>query len=282
MLALSDSPGRTRLKKEATSHFRSCGWQVTDFGGDFKMDFSAQKDGTRFFVGCLDESILRYRDGPSIVSQLRDDARHFRVRVGVTFLAITNFRFPGASTDALAQSGLALLTGNELGIASGLDRLQVEMPGDLNVTELLILEGCMKLCIAVADRFRAQGDLDKAIEWAERALRGSSGVTVAHRRLAGWYHQKHDTEAVERIVSSALRINPKNVEHLKWMQRLSSEKGDKDAEAHWATQIEAASEIAPNFENIVKKHGGAISVTLKNQATNERQSFIKRFFLPRS
>jgi tetratricopeptide (TPR) repeat protein len=252
MFQFSDGPGRSRLKRETVAYFEKAGWAVKA-QRDARFDFRIGKRGIHAFVICIDEKIKNFVGPTTVIEHLKTISLGITRSHGMNYLAVSNFVFTGLSFETVAATGVLIVRYDELELVDHLVRFYHTVPTNLTNRELGLIQGSRELCYSIADSLGQRGDRQAAVEWLERAIKGSPSLIWPYKRLSDFYRESGDLKAAEQVALEAFDVDPKSIEIMRVMQKISEARGDVEIQLHWAREIEDAEKKAPDFESIVRR-----------------------------
>jgi hypothetical protein len=248
----SHGPSRSLLLKKTMSFFETSGWEIVPYK-DSSVDFETKHRGFRCFVTCIDTKILSFLPLSDILGRLRHQSKELHKTMGVTLIAVWNLSVDGLSLEYAATSGALIFSDHELHVISSLVEFYESLPVNLTEREALLLQGNLDICISISERFKGQGDVQSSIQWLERAIRGSAGISIAYRKLCELYRELGDIDSIEKIARNVLKIKHNHIEYITILQKIATDRGDGELAAEWARQVVDVTEKSNDFESLIRR-----------------------------
>jgi tetratricopeptide (TPR) repeat protein len=248
----SHGPSRSELLNDTISFFEAAGWEIVTYK-NASADFEAKHRGFRLFVSCIDTKILTFLPPSEILARLREQGKDHHKKMGATLVAVWNFAVPGLSFEDAATSEVLIFSESELQVISSLIRFYSSLPVNLTEREALLLQRNLEICISISERYKKRGEIQRSIEWLERAVRGSAGISIAYRKLCGLYRELGDLDSIERIARDVVRVKPDHLEYLSMLQNIATDREEGELAAEWHRQIVRVTEESKDFESLMRR-----------------------------
>ena len=276
MVLLSSLPGRAEIKRLCRLHFLSHGWSTNEFSDD-RIDLDVSMGNLRFLLTCIDTEMQRFLSGSEILSRIEKNVTEFKLKRDLRVVTVLNFRFAGSSFSEIARRRVAVLNVDELEVVTSLADVQDGLPDELESRQSLLLEGNIKFCTAISQRYHKSKNLSFAIVWAQHAIRGNNGFSAGYQKLVDLLLEADNIEEAKTVALEALDRRPKDRHALKVMHKIATKQNDSLGAERWAGLLKKATEgETVDFEWIIHKQKRAKEVTVSQVA--EHSSTQESFF----
>ena len=265
----NNSRWRLALIKKTRRQFRGTKWKLREGApvAERYIDFFLIGELGSFEIICFDRTMKKFMTEMRILEEHEDTTRRFRARNGC-LIGVFDDGFSLEFAKNAGARSLLVVHVDDLNVLVGLDKYFDTLPEELTPFELRILEGSFVACMNLSSRFKAARNLEKAIEWARRALIVRYGYS-AHFVLFSLLLDNNDMDAAEAVGNEGLSFKPKDsVGFFKGLQKIAIVRGDNAAAITWAERwIAAEPDDALAYDNLAslyerQKNGAAASVAI--------------------
>lgn len=257
---------KPRLSKVVRSFFSGHGWEVEDCRNDKRIELIAKKGQLVYLLNVVDVAQKEFFRYERMIEGMVHDSREIRALKQRTLVYILNFRFPSLPFETLVEQGASAFSLDEMHMVTGTARYHDELPPELGVREMALLEGNPKFCAELSERFHKAGDRASAIRWGEHSIKLRAGVSVNHVKLFRLYLEDGDLDGAERVGQEVFFFQPKNAEFLKLMEKLAIQRNDPEAAAKYRarqTVVEPADVVPRSFDALIRKQRTAAGLPAK-------------------
>ena len=146
-----------------------------------------------------------------------------------------------------------MFTMETMAVIPDLARVSRSVPSQISDVQLLLLQCNIEYCVTIANIYRKEKNLDRALEWSRIAVANSSGITVAHTCLFHTLREAADYSAAEEIGNVIFSSRRNDPEVVRGLADIAKRRGDHENKQKWDT-ILAEGKVNPStLEDILTK-----------------------------
>ncbi len=254
------SKWKHRLTLTVRRAFVAAGWKVQDgmIAGGVQVDLIVFSPLANFEIVTVNQTARNFRSDTLLLERIEEESRHFRIRNGCTIHFVDSG--VGIEFVRLAERrGLLVIHIDEIDEVTSLSKYFSALPDSLSDLQLRVLGSSFLACSNLCGRFKAAGELGKAIEWARRAIKSRFGYSM-HSTLFALLLESGDLDGAEEIGKEGLSFKPKDAAtFFKGFQKIATLRGDDAAAVDWAERwvvaaLEEPKELVLAYENLAALH----------------------------
>jgi tetratricopeptide (TPR) repeat protein len=254
------SKWKHRLTRDARRAFAGAGWKIREgmVAGGVEVDFFVLSPLANFEILSINQTARSFRSDTILLERIEEQSRHFRIRNGCAIHLVDSGI--GSEFVRLAKErGILVIHIDEIDQVTSLSKYFSALPEVLLPLQLRVLESNFLACSNLCGRFKAAGEIGKAIEWARRAIKSRYGYSI-QSTLFSLLLESGDLDGAEEVGKEGLSFKPNDAAiFFKGFQKIATLRGDHATAVGWAERWVAMEPLEPRelvlaYDNLAQLH----------------------------
>jgi tetratricopeptide (TPR) repeat protein len=250
MTLLMENAQKRRLRRLVSKAFLSAGWQLTEQHRD-THDFVVTAQNIRFLVKCLDSGISKFQSANKTIAEAQSATLDVKARLRRTLLFVIEDNFLGADLNELSKRQIFFSPIDNLHDITDLSAFGDRAPYGLVEWQTQLLTCNSDYSLFVSRLLRKSGDFEEAAYWAYFAVESSAANLEAYLNLIQVLMRLKAFDKAEEIGRTMLLLRPNDINVLRALRALASQRGQDAELPNWDERIADASRQPTDFEQLL-------------------------------
>jgi tetratricopeptide (TPR) repeat protein len=255
------SSAQKQLVKGAEQQFLRTGWKVERVLSETQdLCVVSSHPKLKYSIKCIPHTVETFKSTSQILEDIERNTRYFRSTLNRVVVHVLDYNFLLTDLESLMNRGLFVIELGTVHAVADLANCGEGPPLHPEPRQTYLLERSIEYAVSLAEKYRANGDVDSALRWARAAFNNSSGFSAALIALFRLYRDTGQMEKAAELVNLMVHYRPNDPNILKIMRDFAKRQNDSESYEHWNLRVKAASGAPRTFEEMMRSQTSKSSV----------------------